>query len=138
MEDNKKFGINDIAQAINDYEPEDTLRKYTDRMITRLQEGGYIEYADAYTEAQKDRIAALMARFRSHNLKVGKVAYKILDIVPNLMVTEVGMLLQELRELITEQKLDISDQELNICWSKSNIMKELQRIVKRVCSEIFG
>ena len=24
MEDNKKFGINDIAQAINDYEPEDT------------------------------------------------------------------------------------------------------------------
>lgn len=138
MEDNKKFGINDIAQAINDYEPEDTLRKYTDRMITRLREGGYIEYVDAYTETQKDRIAALMARFRSHNLKVGKVAYKIFDADEKLTIVEVGILLQELGELVKEQDIDISDNELNICWSNGDIMQELQRIVKRVCLEIFG
>ncbi len=138
MEDNKKFGINDIAQAINDYEPEDTLRKYTDRMIARLQERKYIEYVDSYTEEQKDRIAALMARFRGEKLKVGKIVYKVIDKNERLTVIEAGTLLQELQELITEQKLDISDQELNICWSNGDIMQELQRIVKRVCSEIFG
>lgn len=138
MEDNKKFGINDIAQAINDYESEDTLRKYTDRMIVRLQERKYIEYVDSYTEEQKDRIAALMARFRGEELKVGKIVYKVIDKNEGLTVIEAGTLLQELQELITEQKLDISDQELNICWSNSDIMQELQRIVKRVCSEIFG
>ena len=138
MEDNKKFGINDIAQAINDYEPEDTLRKYTDRMIARLQERKYIEYVDSYTEEQKDRIAALMARFRGEKLKVGKIVYKVIDKNERLTVIEAGTLLQELQELITEQKLDISDQELNICWSNGDIMQELQRTVKRVCSEIFG
>lgn len=138
MEDNKKFGINDIAQAINDYEPEDTLRKYTDRMIARLQERKYIEYVDSYTEEQKDRIAALMARFRGEELKVGKIVYKVIDKKEGLTVIEAGTLLQELQELIMEQKLDISNQELNICWSNSDIMQELQRIVKRVCSELFG
>lgn len=138
MEDNKKFGINDIAQAINDYEAEDTLRKYVDRMIMRLEERKYIDYKDSYTETQKDRIALLMRKFRNHNLKVGKIVYKVLDADLKLTVVELGTVLQELIELIKECELDISDNELNISLCNGDIIQEVQRIIKEVCKKIFN
>ena len=138
MKYNKKFGINHIAQAINDYEAEDTLRKYIDRLIMRLEQRKYIEYVDAYTETQKDRIASLIRRLRNCNLKVGKIFYKILDADIKLTVVEVTIVLQELIELVKEHELDISDNELNISLSNRDIIQEIQRIIKRVCVKIIN
>lgn len=76
MKDKEEFGTSDIAKVISDYEAEDTLRKYTDRLIEKLQEEGYIGYKAGYTENQKNKIA-----YKCQPMNGSSVFIRIYDII---------------------------------------------------------
>lgn len=138
MKNKEEFGTSDIAKVINDYEPEDTLRKYTDRLIGKLQEEKYIGYKASYTENQKSRIASLIRLLRENELELGKIHNKIISSKNknSISLCDLEKLFSRLIALIEELGIDIPEKELTIRLSNS-ISEEIDRIIRRIYIAIF-
>lgn len=136
MKDKEEFGTSDIAKVISDYEAEDTLRKYTDRLIEKLQDERYIGYKAGYTENQKNKIAALIRLFRDNKLELGKIHNKVLSAKNGISLCELDRLFSGLTALLEELSIVIPEEELTIRLSNS-IPEEIDRIMRRIYIAIF-